>query len=433
MHKLWILIKSEYLQVVKKKSFLIGVILTPVFMLLVTVVPTMLATKKSDTTEKLAIVDIDNQGIGERFRDAISRYKLDDSSAAYMVTDIYRLSAGDSAALSELQSRLDSMILDKRLKYYMVIFDNVEQNDSVYLVGKSFGFRTSNRFENRMSNILSGMRLEKSNVNLDVDSVLGLTRSLELMQKAPGGKERDFLTLYLGGIVFVMIIFGTLIGYGQILMRSVIEEKNSRIIEVLVSSVSPFQLMAGKIIGLGMASLTQVLIWFIIGAGLYMFRGNLEISADIAGVIFNPVFIFFFVAFLLVGYIMFSTLFALIGSLVNTDKEAQGFIFPITMTLILPIIIAAYLIQEPDSTVAVVLSLIPFFTPTMMILRLNFMGADTFNFSNPIILEAFIGLGITILTSILVIWITAKVFRVGILMYGKRPTLPEIFKWIKHG
>jgi len=433
MHKLWILIKSEYLQVVKKKSFLIGIVLTPVFMLLVTVVPAMLASKKSDTTEKLAVIDIDNQGIGERFKDSLARYKLDDSSAAYEVTDIYYPPAGDSSALAGLQSKLDSMVLDKSLKYYMVIFNNVEKTDSIFLVGKSFGFRSNNRFERRISNIVSELRLEKSNVNLNVDSVLTLTRSIELMQRAPGGKERDFLTLYLGGIVFVMIIFGTLIGYGQILMRSVIEEKNSRIIEVLVSSVSPFQLMAGKIIGLGLASLTQVFIWFVIGGAIYMFRGNLNISADIAGILFNPVFIFFFIAFLLVGYIMFSTLFALIGSLVNTDKEAQGFIFPITMTLILPVIIAAYLIQEPDSTIAVVLSLIPFFTPTMMILRLNFMGADSFTFSNPIIPEAFLGLAITIVTSIAVIWITAKVFRVGILMYGKRPTLPEIFKWIKHG
>lgn len=433
MRKLWILIKSEYLQVVKKKSFLIGVLLTPIFMLGVTVIPAMLAGKQSDSTESISIIDIDNNGIGERFAKALENYKLSDDAPAYRVNEIYSPAPGDSAALANLQARLDSMVLDKRLKYYMIIYNNVEQTDSVSLVAKSFGFSSNRRFERNMSNILASMRLEKSSVNLSVDSVLNLTRSLDIHQQAPGGKERDFLTLYLGGIIFVMIIFGTVIGYGQVLMRSVIEEKNSRIIEVLVSSVSPFQLMAGKVIGLGMASLTQVFIWGIIGAGLYFFRGSLDISADIAGVLFNPVFIFFFVAFLLVGYIMFSTLFALIGSIVNTDKEAQSFIFPITMTLILPVIMASYLVQEPDSTVAVVMSLIPFFTPTMMIMRLNFIGADTFSLANPIILESFLGLGITIVFSILIIWFTAKVFRIGILMYGKRPTFPEIIKWIRHG
>ncbi len=431
MHKLWIIIKSEYLQVVKKKSFLVGILLTPLFMVGITVVPTMLAQKKSASTEKIAIVDLDTAGVGERFAKGLEEYRLEDGQPSYGVDAIYR--PADTVALAELQQRLDSMILDKRLKYYLIIFNNVENTDSVFLVGKSFGFSTNSRFERKMSHILAEMRLEKSDINLDVDSVLRLTRSMDLIQKAPGGKERDFFTLYLGGIIFVMIIFGTVIGYGQILMRSVIEEKNSRIMEVLVSSVSPFQLMAGKIVGLGLASLTQVLIWGVIGAGLYVFRGNLNITADIAGILFNPVFIFFFITYLLLGYIMFSTLFALIGSMVNTDKEAQGFIFPITMTLILPVILAAYLIQEPDSTVAVVLSLIPFFSPTMMILRLNFIGADSFSLANPIILEAFAGLVITALTALLIIWLTAKVFRVGILMYGKRPTLPEIIKWIRHG
>ena len=262
--------------------------------------------------------------------------------------------------------------------------------------------------------------------------IIGAMVSLDGVMQAPGGKERDFLAMYLGGIIFVMIIFMTIIGYGQILMRSIIEEKNSRIIEVMVSSVSPFQLMAGKVIGLGLASLTQIGVWFIFGIAIYNFRGNLEISPQITETIFNPVFLTYFVLYLLIGYIMYSTIFALIGSIVNTDKEAQNFIFPITMTLILPVMIAMYIIQEPDSTIAVTLSLIPLFTPTMMILRLNYIGADSFSLANPMILEATVGILLTAATTLLIIWITAKIFRIGILMYGKRPTLPEIIKWMRY-
>jgi len=138
------------------------------------------------------------------------------------------------------------------------------------------------------------------------------------------------------------------------------------------------------------------------------------------------------VLYLILGYLMFSTLFALIGSIVNTDKEAQNFIFPITMTLLLPVIMAMYIVQEPDSTIATVLSLIPFFTPTMMIIRLNIAGSSVFSFADPMIIQATLGLIITALATVAVIWITAKVFRVGILMYGKRPTLPEILRWIRH-
>ena len=299
-------------------------------------------------------------------------------------------------------------------------------------MAKSFGFRTINRFEYRMRNILAEHRLEKMDINVGIDSVLAATRSVDFRQQAPGGKERDFMTMYLGGIIFVMIIFMTALGYGQTLMRSVIEEKNSRIMEVLVSSISPFQLMAGKVVGLGMASLTQVAIWFAIGLGLWFFRGSLNVSADIAGIIFNPVFLVYFILFLILGYLLYSTLFALIGSIVNSDKEAQNFIFPITMSLILPVMIAMYIVQDPDSTIAVVLSLIPIFTPTMMILRLNFAAVDTFSFANPMIVQATIGVVLTLLATIGIIWVTGKIFRVGILMYGKRPTLPEIIKWVKH-
>lgn len=200
----------------------------------------------------------------------------------------------------------------------------------------------------------------------------------------------------------------------------------------MVSSVSPFQLMAGKIIGLGLASLTQVGIWVVIGLGIYQFRGNLSISADISDVLFNPILIFFFVVYLVLGYLLYSTIFALIGSIVNSEKESQGFIFPITMTVMLPIILSMYIIQEPNSLIATVLSLIPFMTPTMMVIRLNIMSPTNFTFADPIVLQSVIGVILTVLTILGVIWFTGRIFRVGILMYGKRPTLPEIIRWIKY-
>jgi ABC-2 type transport system permease protein len=432
MKKLWILIRSEYNQVVKKKSFLVGILLTPLFMVVVMVLPALLATKESTTTEQIAVVDLTQQEIGERLKESLERYQLDNGQPAYDVTDIYYPNPGDSAGFEALRERLDSMIISKGLRSYLVLDSNIESSDSAYMVAKSFSFTTSSRLERRLTDIISGIRLERSKINLGIDSVLHLTRSVCLTQKAPGGRERDFLTVYLGGIIFVMIIFATIIGYGQILMRSIIEEKNSRIIEVLVSSVSPFQLMASKVFGLGLASMTQVGVWAIIGLGLYSFRSDLNIGSDISSVVFNPVFVIYFIIYLLLGYIMYSTLFALIGSIVNTDKESQNFVFPITMTLLLPVMIAMYVIRDADSTISVVLSLIPFFTPTMMILRLNFVGIDTFSFSNPIIVEATFGVFLTAATALLIIWVTARIFRVGILMYGKRPTLPEIIKWIRY-
>ncbi len=434
MRKFWTILKAEYAQVVRKKSFLVGIILTPLFVIIISVLPAMLANKGISTPEKYAVIDTDGRGIGEQFVEALRRYKLDDDSTtqAYKLTQLYDLPADAATRLDSLRTVLDSAILQKQLKYYFIIYPNIEKTDSALMVSKALSFKTSARFERRISDILASMRLEDSNINLPVDSVLTMTRSIDLIMASPGGKSRDFMTIYFGAFIFIMIVFISVISFGQVLMRSVIEEKNSRVMEVLVSSVSPFQLMMGKVIGLGMANLTQIGIWVAIGLLLFFFRGAVEIPSQIAGVVFNPILIAYFVIFLIIAYIIYSSMFAFIGSICNTDKEAQNFIFPIVMSLMLPVFLLMYIVQEPDSTLSVVLSLIPIFTPTMMVARLNIIGPDVFSFADPIILEATIGVVISALFALFMIWVTGRVFRVGILMYGKRPTLPEIIKWVRY-
>jgi ABC-2 type transport system permease protein len=334
--------------------------------------------------------------------------------------------------LDSLRFALDTAVTNGQLKYYVVIYPAVDTNDSALLVSKSINFKTGARFDRRISDILAEMRLRQSDVNLPVDSVLTMARRIDMLQGSPGGKERDFLTVYFGAFIFVMIIFVSVIGYGQILMRSVIEEKNSRIMEVLVSSVSPFQLMLGKVVGLGAANLTQIAIWVIIGVVLFSFRGALDVPVEVADIVFNPILIIFFVIFLIIAYVMYASLFAFIGSISNSDKDAQNFMFPIIMSLMLPIFLLMYIVQEPDSAVSIVLSLVPLFTPTMMIARLNIGAPETFSFADPVVVQALIGVVIAATFTLLLVWATARVFRIGILMYGKRPTMPEIFKWIRH-
>ncbi len=434
MRKFWTIVTAEYTQVVKKKSFIVGIILTPAFMLLVTVLPALLADRGVSQQVRYAVIDIDGQGIGQRFAQALTRYKLDDDSTtdAYSLARLYSMTGASADQVDSLRSALDTAIADGQLKYYMVIFHNVVNNDSALLVSKSINFRTSARFDARISAILAEMRLEHSNINLPIDSVMAMTRRVEMLEASPGGKKRDFMTVYFGAFIFIMIIFMSVIGFGQILMRSVIEEKNSRIMEVLVSSVSPFQLMLGKVVGLGAANLTQIAIWVGIGIVLFSYRAALSVPAEVADIVFNPVLIVFFVLFLIIAYVMYASIFAFIGSICNSDKEAQNFMFPIIISLMLPILLLMYIIQEPDSTLSVVLSMIPILTPTMMVARLNIAAPETFNLADPIILEAVIGVVIALAFTVFLVWVTARVFRIGILMYGKRPTLPEIIKWVRY-
>lgn len=434
MHKFWTILKSEYAQVVKKKSFIVGIVLTPFFLIIVTILPAMLADKDISSRESYAIIDLDGRGIGDRFAESLKRYKLDDDTAteAYRLTQIYRVSPEDTDYLDSLKTVLDSAILLKNLKYYMIIYPNVDMTDSALMVSKALSFKTSSRFERRISNILAAMRLENSNINLPIDSVLTMTRDINMLMASPGGKKRDFLVVYFGAFIFVMIVFISVISFGQVLMRSVLEEKSSRVMEVLISSVSPFQLMMGKVIGLGAANLTQIAIWGLMALAVFFFRGAFEIPEQISAIVSNPILVGYFVIFLMIAYIMYASMFAFIGSICNTDKETQNFMFPIIMSLMLPVFLLMYIVQEPDSTASVILSLIPIFSPTMMVARLNIIGPETFNFADPIILEATLGVIISSLFALFMIWITGRVFRVGILMYGKRPTMPEIIKWVRY-
>jgi ABC-2 type transport system permease protein len=434
MKKFWIIFASEYAQVVKKKSFLIGIILTPAMMILITVLPAMLMDKGISAPESYVVIDADGRGIGAQFASSLERYKLDSDSTvgAYKLVHLYEIPDNRPQAMDSVRSILDSMLLTKQLKHYVVLLPRLEESDSVLMVSKSTNFKTSARFDRRISDILAAMRLEKSNINISIDSVLSMTRRVEMSQVSPGGKTRDFTSMYFGALVFVMIVVMSVLGFGGILMRSIIEEKNSRVMEVLISSVSPFQLMMGKIAGLGFANLTQVGIWVVIGLLLFANRSTLNIPANVGQIIFNPVLIVFFVIYLIIAYIMYSAMFAFIGSICSTDKETQNFMFPVTMSILLPIFIMTYIVQEPESLPTTILSLIPVFTPTMMILRINIMAPETFSPGNPVVLEALIGVGLSVLFTIGMVWVTGRVFRMGILMTGKRATFPEILKWIRY-
>jgi len=438
MSKFWVILKREYLQVVKKKSFIIGIFLTPVLMSAFMLLPAWLAQKKSTTSEKLAVIDNSGENIGERFAEALERYKLEDSDEPYyIVKEIYEVAPGDTILFNKFNDSLRNEINEKNLKYFLVVKpDAYLSDDNLYLVTNSDNFTTLRRFEYRLSNILSSKRLEMTNVNLPVDSVLSLTRRIDLKLQDTKGEAIPFQIKYFGGIIFVMLMFGMIITYGTMVMRSVIEEKNSRIMEVLVSSVSPFELMLGKIMGLCAATFTQVGIWVLVGAGLFFLGGStgLEISSSISRLVFNPLIIIFFVLFMIVGYILYSTIFSLIGSIVNNEKEAQAFIFPVTMSLILPVMIGIHIVQEPNSTLSLALSYIPFFAPTTMMMRIIFVAPTVteYSFFSGILGESILSFLILVVSTLIIIWLTARIFRVGILMYGKRPTLPEIVKWIKY-
>jgi len=438
MHKFWTVLRYEYAQVVKKKSFIVGIFLTPVLMAFFIVLPTYFAHKAPSSTESVAIIDAGGIGVGNQLASRLRSDTLQDlKTPAFEVKQIFAVSPEDSTRFRQIEDSLRSVINDKELKYLVVILANAERSDSsVYLVTNSSSFTSINQFERKLSEILASHRLQASNVNLPVDSVLHLTHRIDLTIRDTKGEAIPFQVRYFGALVLVMLIYIMILTYGMMVMRSVIEEKTSRIMEVMVSSVSPFQLMMGKVIGLGAAAFTSVAIWVVFGVALYFGSGALAIPIDpsTSKLIFHPVVVVFFVLFLISGYLLYSTLFALVGSIVNTEKEAQNYVMPITISIILPVILGLSVVQEPNSALATTLSFIPLFAPTMMMMRIVFVAPAATSFSpfSGILGESILAFLVVVLATVGLIWLTAKIFRIGILMYGKRPTLPELIKWLKY-
>jgi ABC-2 type transport system permease protein len=436
---MWLIAQREYAQVVKKKSFIIGIFLTPALMAAFMLLPAWFANKSAADTEAVAIIDQGGEGIGRQFAESLKEYKLDKiDKPYYKVAGTFELPAGDTDRYRVVYDSLAAVMSERELKYFLVVRPAAAKapNDSLILVTNNEDFRSMGRFETQLSNIVSSIRLKESSINLPVDSVLKLTEHIDLRRRDTTGTAVDFRVKYFGAMIIVMLIYMMVLMYGQTVMRSVIEEKNSRIMEVMVSSVSPFQLMAGKLIGLGGAALTQVAIWIALGLAMLTASGALALQLDpsVLRVVFNPMVVVFFALFLIGGYFLYSTLFALIGSLVNNEKEAQNFMWPIVLSLVLPLMIGISVVQDPSSTLAVTLSLIPFFSPTMMTMRIIFMAPTTTEYSlfSGILGQAILAFILLVLAIILMVWIVGKIFRVGILMYGKRPTLPEIIKWVKY-
>lgn len=436
MRKFWVIFKREYAQVVKKKSFLVGVLLTPVLMAGFVMLPMLLADTGTDKPQSIAILDHSGEGFGAELQEMLSEVTAEDSDQPlYDFQGVFEARPYDAEEYERLYDSLSTAVNNEKLKYFVVIQPNPQVDDTaVFAVSNSTNFTVLRTIEREASDLLSTVRLRESNVNVRVDSLLSLTRRLDLQVRDAKGESMPFEYKYFGAIVFVMIMFGMILGYGQLVMRSVIEEKSSRIMEVLISSISPFQLMLGKVLGLGAATFTQVAIWVALGGVLYLNKGMLNVDPSIDRLIFDPVIITFFVLFLITGYILFSTIFALLGSIVNSEKEAQNFIFPITMALILPVMVGIHVVQEPNSTLSLVMSYIPLMTPTMMVMRIIFVVPTLTEYSlfSGIIGQAVLGFVLVCVTTLVVVWLTAKIFRVGILMYGKRPTLPEIVKWVRY-
>jgi ABC-2 type transport system permease protein len=261
-------------------------------------------------------------------------------------------------------------------------------------------------------------RFEKNKIDPSFYSKLESVKSSQIDVGSAEGAERsaDMFTKMMVPFFFMYLIFLSFFINGQQMLTSVIEEKSSRIMELLVSIVNPFELMAGKILGLTGIGFTVVAIWAGGSISAAEYRGlNIDLSWQL---------IVYFIIFYILGYLLFSSIMAGIGSICNTLRDAQNLMFPVTLLFIVPLLSWLNLVREPSSLYARVLSYIPPLTPMVMMLRLTASGDVS-------LVEIIISMIVLFFSVIAAIWISAKIFRTGILMYGKRPGLFEIIRWFR--
>ncbi len=413
MRKMLAVARWEYFEKVKSKIFLIGLFLTPVIMIALGVLPGFFASQEDETTRAIGVIDATGT-LAESFAEQLqSRYTLNNGNPNYVVMP---LASGPAIDLEAAQRDAALRVSRDEIEGFFVLTGS----DSIveYRTKVIGDFRIGMRIEETLKDLVAHQRvrslgldpgiLEKLHVGLDVRIVKLSTEG----EDEEAGFERVFISAY----VFLMMLFLLIITSGQMLVRSVIEEKSNRIVEVLVSSCSPTQLMAGKVLGLSALGLTQMAFWALIGIALSAQFGMTLVGADQALLL---------VLYFILGYLFYAAIFIGAGAPFNTEQEAQQITSYLVIFLILPIVLAVPAIKDPGATWIQVLTYVPLLTPTMMALRI------------PIQMPAWweiLSTSLLMVVSIYVAMIIAgRIFRIGILTTGKSPNLKELLRWIRTG
>jgi ABC-2 type transport system permease protein len=443
LSKAFAVFKREYLEVVRKKSFIIMTLIFPFLMGGMMFIPTVLAVRGIEG-KRVVVVD----GTGQ-LREAFDQKSGGDSPFAELgakktgspparqVASTLELKTEYVAASGDLkvaaQPYLDRLKLDRgrgeeRLDGVLVVpadaFADPEAKMTYYSRAAS-DFITQERLGSIVNRAVSRGRLAARGIGpAEADRLLKRVQ-LEGVRVSKSGEEKKGgeLSFLIGFLFVALLIFPNLI-YGQEVMRGIVQEKSERIIEILISSMPSLQLLSGKVMGLAAVGLTQVAAWMVMGGMMAAYTGG---AAMMAGMnvfqYFNLGVIPWFFVFFVLAYLTNVCIYAVAGSVSNSEKEAQQFMGPIMMIVFIPWILAFPILQNPDSTLATVLSLIPVFTPVTMFMRVLV--------AEPPVSQLVLSIALSIATIYVFSWITAKIFRVGILSYGKRPSPAELWRWLK--
>ncbi len=420
MNKTLLIIKREFLTRVRKKTFIISTILFPVLYLGLIFGMGYLGAK---TKPKLNVAVVDSSGYFDRGR--IERENQKDSSSLLTLLTV----SPDSLQKSFSELGYDAYIVIPKQDDWEKGLKNL-----LMFTNRTMGAETSDRVESKLNNIWSEIKNDKLGIDDEKRTILNTStvnlRAINIHDTSANSTVASTI-----GYVAGFLIYFILLVYGSQVMMGVMEEKTNRIAEVIVSSVKPFQLMLGKIVGIGLVALTQFFLWVVFIFVIYnvtQASGNTSAMSGIVGSVQKvfssiniPMILFGFVFYFLGGFFFYSSLYAAIGSAVNEDmREAQSLSFPVTLLVIFSIAMMSVAMNDPTGPVAVWGSIIPFSSPIIMMARIPFGVPGTVPYWQ-------LGLSMVLLIAgfVFSVWLCGKIYRTGILMYGKKPTWKEMLKW----
>lgn len=442
MNKIILIIQREYLSRVKKRSFVIMTILGPILMAAMFIIPVYIATREGDT-KKIAVLD--ETGIFSPLFTNTSHLVFEPAQTGL---DTIKGHLADSG-------------------YYAVLYipktDAIVPSSALLYSNKQASLTVTSYIKNTMQKEVERLKLAASGVDQSIiDSAKSKIQLATFKIDAAGNEKKSFTEVSMVvGWVGSFLIYFFIFMYGAQVMRGVIEEKSSRIVEVIISSVKPFQLMMGKITGIAMVGLTQFILWVLLTAGLVtaftslsglslsesgshqmlitesnrlvptdalmdedeLDSGELQLILEAVDTINYVTILGFFLFFFLGGYLLYAALFAAIGSAVDNEADTQQFMLPITVPLILSLILIPYIINNPEGSLVFWVSIIPLTSPIAMMARIPF-GVPYMDLALSVLLLVLGFVGTT--------WLAGRIYRTGILMYGKKVNYRELWKWISY-
>jgi ABC-2 type transport system permease protein len=427
MHNLLVIVRREYLERVRKRSFWIGTLIFPLILVAMFALPMVLVRARTAEVKRIAVVE-GIGGLALRLERSLEDRTLRSGEREYVFDPV---SPGGDAASA--RAGLEPRVAAGELYGILEVGPDPFANDVASLYTRNVGnVEVLSTVRSALRNAVLEVRLAESKLAVDLETLRRVTAGVELetyQVSAQGeAKKRGFGQAYFGTFAFVTLLYMSMLLHGMATMRGILEEKTTRVMEVLLGSVSPRELMTGKIVGIGLVGLTQVAIYLGTAGALRAWAAGSTGGGAVEGLggaleALTPMKLLWFVVFFVLGYFLYTALFAAVGSVCNSEEEAQNLQTPVVMCLVLPMVTTIYFVGNPDSTPAVLASFFPPFTPMVMYMRISVL--------TPPLWQILLSVALTGATIRVLFRAVAKVFRIGVLLYGKRPTIPEILRWAR--